>query len=484
MSATTCDDAVPPDEETPLLSSSSSERGQNRQPSPVPWAQIWILLVLQLAEPLTAQVIYPFIPEFVRNVGITHGDESRVGYYVGMMQSLFFATQALTVLHWSRLSDVVGRKPIILTGMFGLSLSMYAFGLSTSYWGATISRSLNGALNGNIGVIKSIVAEVTDPTNLPQVLAYMPLAWSTGGALGPTIGGSLSRPAERFPDTFGNSEFLKKYPYFLPCAVAATFSALTWVITCVFLQETVPSPITLRALLTGKARPSSFVGASEIDDTQKPYPLRKLMTRRVLVSVINYAALSLVDICYRAIQPLFFSTPIRNGGLGLGPPSIGKILAFSGILNGLFQVTCFTRAHALWGTKKLFVGGLCCAIPMFSLFPVMNALARVYGIGPIVYSAAALQVVWSLGLASCYGCVFIYISASSPNRASLGATNGLAQLLVSIMRAIGPAASTSLFSLSLAEGYLGGGMVYVVLLGISLVAVLFGTTLPKQVWPS
>jgi hypothetical protein len=53
----------------------------------------------------------------------------------------------------------------------------------------------------------------------------------------PMIGGSLSRPAERFPDTFGNSEFLKKYPYFLPCAVPATFSVLVWVLIFVFLRE-------------------------------------------------------------------------------------------------------------------------------------------------------------------------------------------------------------------------------------------------------
>jgi hypothetical protein len=121
---------------------------------------------------------------------------------------------------------------------------------------------------------------------------------------------------------------------------------------------------------------------------------------------------------------------------------------------------------------------------MFALFPVMNALARVYGLGPAVYSAVALQIVCSLGLSSCYGCIFIYISASSPNRASLGATNGIAQLLVSIVRAIGPATVTSLFSLSLAEGYLGGGMVYMVLLMISLAAVAIGTTLPQQVWLS
>ena len=50
-------------------------------------------------------------------------------------QSLFFATQACTVLHWSRLSDHIGRKPVILTGLFGLSLSMYCIALSKTFWG-------------------------------------------------------------------------------------------------------------------------------------------------------------------------------------------------------------------------------------------------------------------------------------------------------------------------------------------------------------
>ena len=47
-----------------------------------------------------------------------------------------------------------------------------------------LSRSLNGALNGNIGVIKSMMAEITDTTNLPQAYAYMPIAWSSGTTLG------------------------------------------------------------------------------------------------------------------------------------------------------------------------------------------------------------------------------------------------------------------------------------------------------------
>jgi hypothetical protein len=61
MPATTCNEQVPPspDEETPLLSSELPPQ----KTTPVPWAQVSILLVLLLAEPLTSQVILPFTPE-------------------------------------------------------------------------------------------------------------------------------------------------------------------------------------------------------------------------------------------------------------------------------------------------------------------------------------------------------------------------------------------------------------------------------------
>ncbi len=53
----------------------------------------------------------------------------------------------------------------------------------------------------------------------------------------PIIGGSLSRPAERYPNVFGGIEFLKQYPYFLACAIPATFSAVACFVTLFFLKE-------------------------------------------------------------------------------------------------------------------------------------------------------------------------------------------------------------------------------------------------------
>ncbi|KAF9065831.1 major facilitator superfamily domain-containing protein [Rhodocollybia butyracea] len=473
---------MPPqiDEETPLLS---------RKRTPLPWAQFTIVLFLQLAEPLTSQVIYPFLPQLIRDIGVTDGDETKVGFYVGLLQSLFFLTQALTVLHWSRISDRVGRKPVILTGLFGLSMSMYCFGLSKTFWGLVLSRGLNGALNGNIGVIKSVMAEITDSTNLAQAYAYMPIAWSTGGVLGPMVGGALARPADQFPHLFGSNQFLKDYPYFLPCAVPATFSAIAWLVTFLFLKETVATPtVSFPSLFRSKKdtgnldKPITITNddvtsvTTEIAESEKPVAFRALLIPRVLSAAGNYASLSLLDISFRAIQPLYFSTPTELGGLGLPPSTIGNIMSVFGLLNGIMQVFFFARVMEYWGSKKTFVVGVAAFIPIFACFPILTALA-----GVLVWTVVVVQILFSLLISFSYGSIFIFITAASPNRASLGATNGLCQMSVSICRAVGPAVSNSLFSLSLKHGYMGGFLVYYVLLGMVGGSLMATGTLPREI---
>ncbi|KAJ7056894.1 member of major facilitator superfamily multidrug-resistance, DHA1 sub-family [Mycena amicta] len=458
--------------------------------TPLPTTQLSIVLFLQLAEPLTSQVIYPFLPQLIRDVGITNGDETKVGYYVGIMQSLFFFTQALTVLHWSRLSDRVGRKPVILSGLIGLSISMYCFGLSRTFWGLVLSRSLNGALNGNIGVIKSMIAEMTDTTNIAQAYAYMPIAWSAGGVLGPIIGGFLAHPVEGFPTWFGHSEFLRKYPYFLPCAVPASYSILAWFVTLMFLRETATGSSVLRipSILDRRNEPKSLEDAPAPEPVEQPeseraVPLRKLFTRRVLIAGGNYAFLSLVDIALRAIHPVFLATPIELGGLGMSTSHIGRLLSVLGVLNGIFQIFFFAPLHDYLGSKLMYNIGIFSTLPSFAMFPLLSYLAHQrQAVTPLVWAMALLQIIITIAISLSYGAVFIYISSASPNRASLGATNGLCQLSVSLMRTIGPAVANSLFSLSIEKRYLNGWMVYYVLMGVTLAALWVGALLPRKPW--
>ncbi|KAE9402455.1 MFS general substrate transporter [Gymnopus androsaceus JB14] len=458
------------DEETPLL-----QEQQSKPRTPLPWFQFSIILFLQLPEPLTSQVIYPFLPQLIRDIGVAGGDETKVGHYAGLLQSLFFLSEAVTILHWSRISDRVGRKPVILIGLFGLSITMYCFGLSMTFWGLVLSRSLSGALNGNIGVIKSMMVEMTDATNISQAYAYMPIAWSNWQCTRST----LANPAKQFPHLFGDNEFLRKYPYFLPCAVPATLSAIAWLVTIMFLKETVkPPPFLFRVCSAQRNQafplhPILTALRMKLMITKSLSRFDSFLTAAYWSRLATTQLLSLVDITFRAIQPLFFSTPIELGGLGLEPSAIGNILS----------IFFFAKIHDYLGSKKTFIMANAATLPIFVCFPILTYLVKINGtVPPLAWVIVGVQIIFSLAFSFGYGAIFIYISAASPNTASLGATYGFSQMTVSVCRALGPAASNSLFSLSLRHQYLGGFMVYYVLLGIAGLSLLAATMLPRKVW--
>jgi len=76
----------------------------------------------------------------------------------------------------------------------------------------------------------------------------------------------------------------------------------------------------------------------------------------------------------------------------------------------------------------------------------------------------------------------MFISAAAPNKASIGATNGIAQVSVSVMRAVGPAVVNSAFSLSIEEHIMGGYFAYWVMVAMVGLTLWVGYLLPKNLW--
>ena len=81
-----------------------------------------------------------------------------------MLISAFALAESLTGMYWGGLSDIVGRKPVLLIGCLGTVLSLMIVGFASNIWVALAGRAIGGFLNGNIGVIQTMVAElVTKP---------------------------------------------------------------------------------------------------------------------------------------------------------------------------------------------------------------------------------------------------------------------------------------------------------------------------------
>jgi len=203
---------------------------------------------------------------------------------------------------------------------------------------------------------------------------------------------------------FGDNAFLKKYPYFLACAIPATFTVIAWLVTFFFLKETHPNPIPIKEVLGLDTPESKRLGDEDDNAREKARPLQELLTPRVIRAASSYAFLSLCDIAFRAVCPLFMSTPIALGGLGLSPLQIGNILSVFGVLNGIIQVFFFARIHDYFGSKKVFMAGVASAIPTFLLFPLMNVIAKAQGkVTFLVWFLVYLQVVLSIGMSLSYG---------------------------------------------------------------------------------
>lgn len=124
----------------------------------------------------------------------------------------------------------------------------------------------------------------------------------------------------------------------------------------------------------------------------------------MIVSVSNYSALGFIDIACNALLPLFYSSSVKLGGLGLDPSTIGLILGSYGFLKGVFQMLFFAKLVRIWGVKKVYMIGLCSFFAMFPLFAVISLLARANGgTTPLVWAVVYLQLFFGIIKDTSYG---------------------------------------------------------------------------------
>lgn len=163
----------------------------NRLPK-LPVQQLVILSLCRLADPISFSSVFPYLPEMIESF---HVPKNEVGRWAGITSAVFSLSQAATGIFWGRASDRFGRKPVILAGMICVMSSGLLFGFSQNLVMAILARSFAGASNGNVGILRTTVAELVPQKELqPRAFSVMPLMWTIGSIFGPGFVQRLHNP--------------------------------------------------------------------------------------------------------------------------------------------------------------------------------------------------------------------------------------------------------------------------------------------------
>ncbi|KAI1418785.1 major facilitator superfamily domain-containing protein [Xylaria sp. FL1777] len=182
--------------------------------------------------------IFPYVYFMIEDFHVTN-DASRISFYAGMVTSAFTFAEFSTGLLWGRLSDKIGRKPVLLTGLAGTAISVLVFGFAPNLTVALLARAIGGLLNGNLGVLQTTVTElVTAKEHQPRAYTIMPVVWCLGSIIGPMIGGALARPCISYPGLFSPGTIWDRYPYLLPNLFSAFVVVIGVINGLLFLEET------------------------------------------------------------------------------------------------------------------------------------------------------------------------------------------------------------------------------------------------------
>ncbi|KAJ3023784.1 UNVERIFIED_CONTAM: hypothetical protein HDU68_008451 [Siphonaria sp. JEL0065] len=191
---------------------------------------VLICVMPELSQVLIYHMLHPLYPYMVQ--ALIPGD-SKIGYHAGILQSAYFLPSIVSAPLMGRLSDVVGRRKVLLVGLVGYGFGTLMLGLSLHYWVAVFSMVATGFFSGNATVAKSVIGELSsdDHTRALGYSAYG-IAYAVCSIAGAVVGGQLAD--SKF---FSGFEFLAKRPYFTACFFGFILTSVCVIVTFALLDD-------------------------------------------------------------------------------------------------------------------------------------------------------------------------------------------------------------------------------------------------------
>ncbi|HEX2210533.1 MAG TPA: MFS transporter [Longimicrobium sp.] len=378
-----------------------------------PLAVVFVTVFLDL---VGFGIVIPLLPLYAERFGAGPVAAAWLLAIYSLMQFLFAPW-------WGRLSDRIGRRPVLLVGIAGAALSYLGFGLAGSLVWLFVARAVNGVMGANVGVAQAYIADVTPPEERARGMGLIGAAFGLGFIFGPALGGFLSRWGAHAP-------FLG----------AAALAAANFVLAWYRLPESLPPEVrgAANARNAGlRARLSTVLAA--------PGTLRGL-----------YATVFAVTMGIAGAEATMALWAGRRWGLGF--EAVGYGFAIVGVVAAIAQGMLVGPLVRRVGERRAGMLGLALIAAGMVLVPL----------APSLWMVVAAGAVFALGQASATPAVYAMISHQG-GAADQGRILAATQSVNALARVLGPwMAGMAFAAIGIAAPYAAAAM----LAGVALVVLV------------
>jgi MFS family permease len=331
---------------------------------------------------------------------------SSIVLFGGMLGAIYSSLQFIAAPLWGAWSDRIGRKPVLVRSMAGMTVGYAIWFFSGSFTLLIISRIIDGIMGGNISTATAVVADVTTKENRSKGMAIIGIAFALGFVVGPAFGGLLS--LIDLTKIYPSSVNYGINPFSVPAAFAFFLSLFNTIWISTKFKESLPEE---------KRGTVSTERSSNIFKIFKPLPEPE-------INIINLsyflflAAFSGMEftLTFLAAERLNY-TPIQNAYIFI---YIGFIIAF--VQGGFVR-----RKAGTIGEKKVALIG------MISLVPGLLLISAAYSSSMLYFGLFFLAV----GSAMIMPCLTTLVTLYTPSQEQ-GRSVGIFRSMGALARVVGP----------------------------------------------
>ena len=177
-----------------------------------------IVFTVVLLDTIGFGIVIPILPFLSPELGASNTD-------IALIIASYAACAGIVGPFWGRLSDRIGRKPVLIICLIGGALAYFFLGIAQDLWMIFAARAFAGLMAGNFGVAQAMMADISSSENRARGMGLIGAAFGLGLVLGPSLGGLLSGGAGNF---------------MVPCFLAGSASLLATFAAAIFLKDSKP----------------------------------------------------------------------------------------------------------------------------------------------------------------------------------------------------------------------------------------------------